>query len=159
MQVIECPAGDFEEVVSDNLIAYIEAQILKHSAFSIKSVPEGTNPARLTTRLVGYYPPYGIAYLSNPNAEAGLTGIGIATKRLVYSAHESSFFSARDAIVYSTGLERYIREGFKEVLEEFQFAGYKAYAYVPQRPGDYLSRHKDFSTVKIGAELRLIDLL
>ena len=161
MQVYECLLWGVipERIISDSLVDFVEDQVARKLAFKVKSVPEGTNPVTITNGLIGYYPPYGIAYLSNPNAETGLTGIDVGNKRLIHAKNETPFFKHRDSIVYSTPEHRYVREDYIEVLKEFQTEGYRVFRYIPKGIGDTLMRYKNFSEVQIGEELHITDLV
>lgn len=161
MQVFECLLfGTLpEEVISEDLVAFVEDQIGSGATFKIKSVPKGTDPATITNGLIGYYPPYGIAYLSHPDAESGLTAIDIKNKRLIHARKGTPFFNQRDAFVYATPEHRYVRETFPEVLKEFQNNGYGTFEFLPEGIGDSLIRHKNFEGIQIGRGLHLNDLL
>lgn len=133
--------------------------VTEETTFLLKSVPKSTDPAPITKGIVGYWPRYGMAYLSNPDAKSGLIGLDVWNKRLVYSANETPFFDARDSVVYTTPGHTYVRGNYQQVLEEFKHREYRIFPFVPQGIGDILIRHKDFRDIQVGRELQLTDLL
>ena len=160
MKVYQCLLWGYlpEEVVSENLVDFVERMVAEQRTFKVKSVPENTDPAPITNGVVGYYPRYGMAYLSDPDSRIGLTGLDVEHKRLVFSHNESPFFNQRDSIVYATPENTYVRENYKRVLEEFKQKDYRIFPFVPQRIGDALIRHTNFDNVRVGLELQLSDL-
>jgi hypothetical protein len=161
MRVYECLVWGKtpEQFVSDSLVEFVERCVFEGSTFKVKSVPENTDPARITSGLAGYYPPYGVAYLSDPDSENGLIGIDTARKKLIFSRYESPFFNQRDSVVYSTPENRFVREGFFDAVKEFKSNGYRIFCFLPQRSGDHLARYHNLHEVSVKAELTLAELL
>ena len=148
-----------EQIISENIIKFIEERVAKQEKFKIKSVPEGTNPAPITEGIIGYYPKYGIPYISNPSTESGIGTIDLDNKRIIYSANELPFFLQRDSIVYSTPWHTYIRQGYDDIIKEFINQKYKIFKHVQARKDDMLVRHTNFSNILFGEEMRLEDLM
>jgi hypothetical protein len=157
MRVYQCLLFGFipEEVVSDSIVDFVERMVTRQRIFKVKSVPENSDPARITKGIAGYYPSYGMAYLSDPDTKVGLTGIDIEQKRLVVSSTDAPFFDHRDSIVYSTPENTYIRGNYRQVLEEFKQRGYRMFPFVSQSIGDSLIRHRNFDKIKLGLEFHL----
>lgn len=157
MRVYQCLLYGYlpEEVVSENLVDFVEMMVAEQRTFKVKSVPTNSNPAQITKGIVGYYSPYGMAYLSDPDSERGIVGIDSDHKRLVLSPTETPFYDQRDSVVYCTPEHTYIRENYKKVLNEFVLKGYKLFPFIPHRAGDYLIRHINFDNVQLGLELYL----
>lgn len=157
MIVYQCLSYGYlpEEIVSDNLVDFVERMVEEQRTFKVKSVPENTNPAHITKGVVGYYPRYGLAYLSDPDSERGIVGIDAERKRLVFSPTETPFYDQRDSVVYFTPEHMYIRENYKKALKEFKQRGYKMFPFIPQRAGDSLIRHINFDKVQLGLEFHL----
>jgi len=159
MNVYQCLLFGYlpEEVVSENLVDFIERMVAEQRTFKVKSVPANSNPAPITKGIVGYYPPYGMAYLSDPDSKNGLTGIDIENKRLVVSSTETPFYDHGDSVVYVTPEHIYVREDYRQVIEEHIQRGYRMFPFAPQSAGDSLIRHRNFKDVQLGSEFHLSD--
>ena len=148
-----------EETISNNLIEFIEENFKLHQNFTIRTVPINTNPAHIANPLIGFYSPYGIAYISNPEKKHGIIAIDFENKTLVYNSNESAFHSARDNVVYIQSPYQYIRESYQQVLEEFQTQDYSFYEYLQKESWDYICRLKSPRELILGKSLTLEELL
>ena len=89
-----------EEIISENLIEHVETAVKERSGFLIKIVAEGVNPALILKGALGFYPRYGMAFVSNPDKDSGLSAIDVTKKRLIFNPNQSAFHSQRDSVVY-----------------------------------------------------------
>ncbi|MBI2208608.1 hypothetical protein HYU50_03865 [Candidatus Woesearchaeota archaeon] len=166
MNVLQCVLWGFtpEEVISNDLIEFVEREFRKKETLRIKSVPEKTDPAKITSAVIGYYSPYGIVYISNPERlnsvrSGGLSGIDFDNKRIVFSPNDGAFYDQRDAVVYVTNFNTYVRDGYMEVLMEFQKRGFKFYEFAPRGIGDGLIRYKSPQQIPFGNQISLDKLV
>ena len=148
-----------EEVISSDLVNFVEMKVKAGEGFKLKSVPEGTNPAPIHEGLIGFYAHYGMAFLSSPDHEYGLSAIDTDSKRIIYTPNEPAFYRQRDAYVYFQPGSLYIRESYAGVLREFAARGYRLFEFSPQGPGDYIIRHRNPAQLTVGAEIPLEKLL
>jgi len=161
MEVIACIVYGVspEKVVSHDLVQFVETNIKEGKTFKVKSVAEGQDPSIVQSGVIGFYARYGIAYISNPDNPVGLIGIDPEGKRLVVNPNETAFYKQRDSYVYATERHIYVRQGYEEVLREFEANGYTFHEFVPGFVGDRLIRHKSPESLPVGRSLRLEELL
>ncbi|MBI2580519.1 hypothetical protein HYV85_01790 [Candidatus Woesearchaeota archaeon] len=152
-----------EEVVSKDLVGYVETAIKKSDAFTVQVILDGTDPRRAGWA-IGFYPHYGMAFISDPNSLSGLSAIDVDNRRLVFNKNESAFRYQRDAFVYIRPGNTYVRKPYKAVLEEFLAKGYTIVEFAQQQPGENIMwystvLHRNPSQLPFGARLSIDALL
>lgn len=144
-----------EEVISDDLVEFVEKQMRKGERFNIKSVPPGINPAEIPHAIIAYNQHYG-GFISDPGLSIrGCIGVDPDHGRLVYNPQDPAFFDQRDAIHFTTPQDRYVRAEFSEVLAAFAEEGYGLFKFFPRRPGDSLLRQYREGGFQVGERIDL----
>ena len=148
-----------EEIISDNLIKLIENKFKKNQDFAIKSVPKKTDPKEISNPTIGFYSPYGIVYISNPEKKKGLIAVDFSKKILIYNPNEETFFEQRDSVVYIQTTSQYIRESYTKILEEFQTQGYNFHKFSQKDNSNSIANFASTKELDIGKQLKLEELL
>ena len=127
MNVIECFLyGTFpEEIVSDNIVDYVEQKYSSKETFKVKQVLEGTNPSKVLEGTIAYYSGYLMPYLSEPQNSKSLIYVDIDNKRLIGDFFGYNFEEQRDSYVYNSNpTNTYVRGSFFDILTEFVDSNY-----------------------------------
>lgn len=148
-----------EEVISDNLIKFLETKFKKKQDFTIKTVPKKTDPKDILNPTIGFYSPYGIVYISNPEKKKGLIAIDFSKKILIYNPNEEAFYEQRDSVVYIQTTSQYVRETYPKILEEFQTQGYSFHKYLQKEDSKSIASFTSTKELKIGSKLKLEELI
>jgi len=148
-----------EEVISDNLIKLIENKFKKNQDFVIKSVPKKTDPKEISNPTIGFYSPYGMVYISNPQKKKGLIAIDFSRKILIYNPNEETFFEQRDSVVYVQTTSCYVREEYPQLLSEFETGGYKFHKFSQKNNSKSIANFASTKELDIGKQLKLEELL
>jgi hypothetical protein len=146
-----------EDIISKNVVDFVESKILSNEAFKLKSVPEGSNPSKTLEGVIGYCTNNSLAYLSKTSEIKSLIGIDPEHKRLIYDPNGFNFNEERDSYVFTVPGNIYVREGFNEILEDFVKSNYRIFLFDPQNSGrDSLGQPiKDLSNIVISKELNI----
>lgn len=127
MNVIECFLyGTFpEEIVSDNIVDYVEQMYSSKNTFKVKQVQEGVNPSKVLDGVIGYYSGYLMPYLSEPQNLKSLIYVDIDNKRLIRDFFGYNFEEQRDSYVYNSNpTHTYVRGSFLDILRDFMDSNY-----------------------------------
>lgn len=127
------------EKLAVRLIDLVHDRIARKKRLTVR---KSEDDPRKQNKMLGYYPPYGVAYMSSPENNQAIFAIDARNKTLVVDLAGGAFYDQRDAIVYHDveGIE--IKESFNELLAYFVLNGYRIAKFNPRDAGDHLISYK-----------------
>ena len=156
MEVIKNPFPGIIEPEKEkvNLIDLVHDRISKGENLTVRRTEPDPRKRNL---MLGYYAPYGVAYMSSPENERAIFAIDAKNKTLVVDFNGGAVWGQRDAYVYRDveGLE--ITPSFEELLAYFISNGYQIKKFNPKDASDYLILYKNAEEIPRAAEQLGID--
>ncbi len=147
-----------EKLVSEDLIEFILNKYNLDKNFTIKSVAKKEEKSLIENPVIGFYFPYGVAYISNPQNDIGIGAINFKRRKIIYNPNEKAFYNNQNSLVYSKK-PYYIREDYPTLLKEFEDREYTF--HLPSENGvkNYISRATNLEDIEIGRKIDLERLL
>ena len=119
-----------------NLLELVHERISRGERLTIR---RSEADPRKQNKMLGYYPPYGVAYLSSPENTNVVFAIDTKNKTLVVDFKGGAFYEQRDAFVYRDVEGFEIKSTFNEFLAHFVLNGYQIKKFNPNNAGQYLT--------------------
>lgn len=128
------------EKIDVDIFDLIHDRISKKENLTLR-LPE--SDPRKQGMVLGYYPHYGVAYISSPENKQTIFAIDSENKTLVVDFNVGAFYDQRDGFVYRDmeGIE--IQTTFQKFLQGFASKGYVIKKFEPKSTGDYVISYRE----------------